>query len=367
MIKLVNCSLDQFWDRCADRPVMHIGGGKNLQAIAEAGKGRLRHGCVADNFKAGSFLIVGGENIPCLSLEDAGAYAGKYIPVITTMRYADEFIRQLDGMPMFHGIEVYVFECMSQAEEGGPEGIPAQLQECIPRTIHYFWFGKNEMPESYKKNIESWKKYCPDYTLLLWNEDNYDVRKNDYMYEAWQAEKWGFVPDYARLDVVRQYGGIYLDTDVEIVRPLDELLHYPFFAGFENISRVNLGHGFGACRDNAMVCEMLDLYEGMHFRQPDGSYNLMASPNYQTAVLERKGLKKNGHTQAVGDGIVLSPEYLSPVNEFGYGSPTTNTFSIHQYAATWYGEKERQEKQRVMDNYRMVMERLRKCGQEEQA
>ena len=102
----------------------------------------------------------------------------------------------------------------------------------IPKIIHYCWFGGAELPEKDRKCIESWKKFCPDYQIIEWNENNYDVTKNTYMYQAYQAKKWGFVPDYARLDIIYQHGGIYLDTDVELVKNLDSLLENDAFMGF---------------------------------------------------------------------------------------------------------------------------------------
>lgn len=105
--------------------------------------------------------------------------------------------------------------------------------ESIPKIIHYCWIGKSEKPESVEYCIESWKKYCPDYKIIEWNENNYDFIKNEYMKEAYDSKKWGFVPDYARLDIIYNYGGIYLDTDVEIIKSFDALLNQEAFIGFE--------------------------------------------------------------------------------------------------------------------------------------
>lgn len=120
----------------------------------------------------------------------------------------------------------------------------------IPKIIHYCWVGNCQKPKSVLYCIESWRKFCPDYRIIEWNESNYDFSKNKYMWQAYEAKKWGFVPDYARLDIVYQYGGIYLDTDVELVKNIDELLSHKAFMGFEDTGDgeffVNCGHGFGA-------------------------------------------------------------------------------------------------------------------------
>ena len=120
----------------------------------------------------------------------------------------------------------------------------------IPKIIHYCWFGGTEIPEADQKCMASWRKYCPDYTIMRWDESNYDYTKNQYMREAYEAKKWGFVPDFARLDIVYTYGGIYLDTDVEIIRNIDDLLVNSAYMGFESGgAAVNPGLGFGAEKD----------------------------------------------------------------------------------------------------------------------
>ena len=118
----------------------------------------------------------------------------------------------------------------------------------IPKKIHYCWFGNNPLPEKDRKCIESWKKYCPNYEIIRHDENNYDISKNKYMKQAYESKKWGFVPDYARLDIIYNEGGIYLDTDVELTKNLDELLKYDAYMGFEDDIHVSPGLGFGAIK-----------------------------------------------------------------------------------------------------------------------
>lgn len=164
----------------------------------------------------------------------------------------------------------------------------------IPKIIHYCWFGKNSIPDKYKNWMESWKKYCPDYEIIEWNESNYDIKKNKYMRQAYESQKWGFVPDYARIDIINTYGGIYLDTDVELIKNMDDLLYQNCFMGFQQDDLVNLGHGFGSKKDNDILCEMMEEYNKYNFILENGTLNMLPSPYYQTAVLERNGLKLNG-------------------------------------------------------------------------
>lgn len=215
----------------------------------------------------------------------------------------------------------------------------------IPKKIHYCWLGGNPLPESAKKCIKSWEKYCPDYEIIEWNETNYDFTKNRYMKEALEAKKWGFVPDYARLDIIYQYGGIYLDVDVELVRPYDDLLRYEGFAGFEDARYVNLGQGFGAEAGNPMIKKLMDSYESLSFINEDGSLNMVASPELNTEVFIQEGLKRDGSFQQIDGFAFLPPDFLCPKSfDDGIIRKTENTYSIHHFDASWFDKKQQEEK-----------------------
>ena len=135
----------------------------------------------------------------------------------------------------------------------------------IPKIIHYCWFGGGAISPENRKCMKSWKKYCPDYKIIEWNEQNFDIGTNRYAQQAYEAKKYAFVSDYARLAVVYEHGGIYLDTDVELVRPLDELLELPGFMGFQNNNEVATGLGFGARKGNPVVQALLRDYDALGF------------------------------------------------------------------------------------------------------
>ena len=225
----------------------------------------------------------------------------------------------------------------------------------IPKIIHYCWFGGNPIPEKDQACIESWKKFCPDYTIMEWNESNYDISKNRYMKEAYDAKKWGFVPDYARLDIVYTNGGIYLDTDVEIIRNLDSLLADDAFMGFEDGKFVALGLGFGATKGNEHIKKMRNVYGGVSFINPDGSFNTLPSPHYTTDYLSDKGLKQNNTFQKI-EGIAIYPkEYFCPRDYYtGAMSLTENSYTIHHYNASWLSDQEKKSytrKLRLIEKY----------------
>ena len=205
----------------------------------------------------------------------------------------------------------------------------------IPKVIHYCWVGDAPLPAKQRACIASWKRVMPDAEIREWNETNYDFHKNAYMDEAYRAKKWGFVPDYARLDIIYRYGGIYLDTDVEMLKPLDPLLDAPF-CGFESKSFVALGLIFAAEPGNATVKALRDAYDGLHFVNPDGTLSQKPSPQIQTEQLRAMGLKDDdGTIQSVGGFRVYPKEYFAPKSLDGECHVTKNSYCIHHYEASW--------------------------------
>lgn len=212
----------------------------------------------------------------------------------------------------------------------------------IPKVIHYCWFGGNPLPEKDKKCIESWKKYCPDYEIKEWNESNYDINKNKYMSDAYKEKKWGFVPDYARFDIIYNEGGFYLDTDVELVKSLDELRENKAYMGFECGMWINGGIGFGAEAKNPTLRDLRDMYEKISFYKEDGTINLKPSPYYITEHLEEKGLKRKNEIQMIEQMKIYPIEYFAPKDYItGKLTKTKNTISIHQYNASWFSPKKK--------------------------
>ena len=215
----------------------------------------------------------------------------------------------------------------------------------IPKIIHFCWFGGNPIPDEYKKYMASWTKHCPDYEIVRWDDSNYDITKNPYMHEAYKAKKWAFVSDYARLDIIYNHGGIYLDTDVELLRNIDDLLVYEAFAGFEDGKHIALGLGFGAVKGHSTVKELRDIiYDSLVFLKKDGTYELTPSPKHQTTCMTSKGLAPNNKKQVVAGITILPTEYLCP-KDYATGrlKKTKNTYSIHHFSASWFSEEERRE------------------------
>ncbi len=209
----------------------------------------------------------------------------------------------------------------------------------IPKVIHYCWFGGNPMPKLAKKCLNSWKKYCPDYEIIEWNEENYDLESAPlYVRQAYEAKKWAFVTDYVRLQVVYENGGIYLDTDVELLKPLDSLLNNGAYFGFEERCHVNTGVGFGCEKGKPILREMMEDYRQISYLLPDGSRDETPCPVRNTEAFLRHGLKQDGSMQLLEDRIrILPADYLNPKNwKTGEITLTENTYSIHHFSASWY-------------------------------
>lgn len=214
----------------------------------------------------------------------------------------------------------------------------------IPKIIHYCWFGRNPKPALAEKCIQSWKRFCPDYEIIEWNEDNFDISSCPlYVRQAYDAKKWAFVTDYVRLKVVYDHGGIYMDTDVELKKRLDALLCYKAYFGFENGILVNTGLGFGAVMGHPIVKEIMDDYEGIPFLLADGSFDNETCPSRNTKILLRYGLRQDDSRQILdGDVLILPSIYLCPLSyETGKRRLSAKTISIHWFDASWRTEAEK--------------------------
>lgn len=206
----------------------------------------------------------------------------------------------------------------------------------IPKKIHYFWFGGNEKPKSVQKCINSWKKYCSDYEIIEWNETNFDIHCMSFVEQAYEAKKYAFVSDVARLMVVYEYGGIYMDTDVEVIKPLDDLLENRAYMSFENNENINTGQGFGAEAGMPFFKEHIDVYRNWNFINDDGTYNQIGCPKVATDLFKIKGIFLDGSEQTVCDIHIYPAEYFNPYDSLtGKLTKTPNTYSIHWYDASW--------------------------------
>lgn len=207
----------------------------------------------------------------------------------------------------------------------------------MDKIIHYFWFGRKEKPNIIKKCIASWEMLLPEWKLLEWNEDNFDVNAICFTKEAYEAGKYAFVADYARCKVLYEQGGVYLDADVELLKPLDDLTDTcKGFMGFEWEDSVSPGLILGVEKGNIILKELCETYEKMKFLLPDGTLNVVPIDRYTTKILVKHGLELNNEKQEI-QGITIFPrEYFAPYNFYTEQTVITeNTYTIHHYTASW--------------------------------
>lgn len=232
----------------------------------------------------------------------------------------------------------------------------------IPKVIHYCWFGRNPLPKSAQKCIASWRKYLPDYEIKEWNEDNFDVNALPYTRDAYEAKKYAFVSDYARMEILYKHGGLYFDTDVEVIRPLGEILSRGAFMGCEidgddtRLPTVAAGLGLAVEPAHPVYKDVLDIYKTLDFWTPAHTVNTFAIVQIVTHVLKEHGLRSQREIQQV-DGITIYPQwYFNPLQITPEGKKlaiTSQTYTIHHFTASWMSPR-----QRFLQDTKYLMMRL---------
>ena len=209
----------------------------------------------------------------------------------------------------------------------------------IPKIIHYCWFGGKPLPELAQKCIASWKKYCPDYEIKEWNESNFNLNSCDYVREAYEAKKWAFITDYVRLYAMVTEGGIYMDTDVEVIKPLDPFLKQKAFSGFED--EVSIPTGIMACEKNfPLFTRLLEDYEKRHFILQDGKLDLTTNVVTITNICKKYGFIGNNTMQDICDFILYPHDVFCPKSHAtGIISITEQTVTIHHFSGSWQNKE----------------------------
>ena len=208
----------------------------------------------------------------------------------------------------------------------------------IPKIIHYCWFGKGPMPDLAVKCIESWHKYMPDWEYILWNEDNFDISSYPYTQEAYDAKKYAFVSDVARLEALKKFGGVYFDVDFVVYKPFDDLLHNNAFAGFEGSKYNPVMMGvLASAPGGKWVCKQLERYEGRHFIV-DGKPDMTTNVKFISDWMMEHGFLPNGEEQDFMDLHVYPVDYFCPRLTTGEYRRTANTYCEPQdTASSWAG------------------------------
>lgn len=317
----------------------------------------------ADSYKQGTMIPLGSRLVSVESL-DILEELGRSCTLLITASAFEPIIRALEQIASLEAAETYFLPVMlldiaNMPKKGGV--IKTSETPLIPKKIHYCWFSGSPIPSPLQHCIDSWKEVCPDYEIIRWDESNYDISRNKYMEQAYAHRRWGYIPDYARLDILYHSGGIYLDTDVELLRNLDELLYQPAFCSTEKWGIVNMGIS-GAQPGNPALLAMLKYREKISFLYPDGAENLMSSGAYDTLPLVNLGLQINTETQLLADRTmtIYAPEFFQPFDYIsGETRVTDNTFSIHHFKGTWLEAGAAKERENTREHYRQFLNILK--------
>ncbi len=339
MAKLEKCNMEFFLNNVISKKIIAFGAGRKCVQFVSAYSLENKIEYIVDNDpnKQDDEIIVNNVSIEIMSLQKAlkNLPDEEYIILITNLYSIAQIIEQLNTYKEFDNTSCYSVSLMQ--DQCDPEKIKyTHGNFLIPKMIHYCWFGHNPIPDKLLQCMESWKKFCPDYEIVRWDESNYDICKNSYISQAYKCQKWSMVSDFARLDIVGQYGGIYLDMDVEIIKSFDDLLADNSFWGFANYSIVNTGHGFGAVSGNEFLAQLRDDYNYRDFIKKDGSMDMRPCTDYQTAIFRKYGFVMNNKQQNIHGNVLYPMEVFNPNGMTGTSELlTANTHSIHRITGSW--------------------------------
>lgn len=257
-----------------------------------------------------------------------------YREIMAQLR-ADSQLAQIKAIPSIYLEALYEDRQLLLAKQA-PTGFRKNDTPVIPKVIHAFWFSKDRMPENYRMCLNSWKKYAPDFEIKIWNLDTYKPVSCLFFDQAISEGNWAFASDYARVDLLRRYGGVYMDLDVEMIRPIDELLYNDAYMSFESPGRIECGSGMGAIKGNRIIDEICKSYENRPYFKEDGTWDNSTCPVRYTQVIEKHGLQKNGGFQFVDD-ITIYPFEVLTAKSFDTGIiyRTERTYTIHHHHGNW--------------------------------
>lgn len=353
---ILKCStLTEFIDYTKNKNIFCICASKHMQKVKNR-EWFSRVACFIDNNSGGKFKIEGYPIEWNIKSYDYLREVDSGILLITSKFPATTraVLQQLQKMELPDSFEcfnvVQIEECVDLSHEKIDDNF-FDTEPQINKIIHSFWFSDDKKPNYYKKCIDSWKRYCPDYEIKEWNSNNYDYSKNRYMIQAYKYKKWAYVSDVARLDVVYNYGGIYLDMDVELLKPLDPLLYLKCFFAKDSYGRIDLGSGFGAAVRHPLVGKLLKKYDNVDFWNGEGtpmSKDLINQPTFLLPVLEKEGYRKDAYIQYLEDAVCLSPEFFRVINDRTMSSRNFSgyEYGIHWHQAGWFEEDRRKESNR---------------------
>lgn len=294
-----------------------------------------------DEHKTGKSVVIGSYEYEIKLPEVLKSISKDAVVLLANSKFYS-VLHFLDSFETLSGIDCYIVPMMQMIDQ----------RSKIPKKIHYCWFGGKELPDFLKECMESWNRYCPDYEILRWDENNFDINKYEYTRQAAARKKWGFISDVARLDILYNYGGIYLDTDVKLLKSLDDFLYQKGFVGVEQWGNINSGGGIGAVPHHPMIQEMLDYRLKFSFIMSDGSLNIETNGLYETMPFIRHGMRIDNTLQIINDMTVYPASVFHPYDYLSCEEKIKeHTVSIHYFFGGWMEEDDRENREKTQNQY----------------
>ena len=316
--------------------------------------------CCIDNDKTrwNTYINIFGKNIEIKSPDILKSLDGNVTILITICRYISAY-EQIKNMTGTEKNSCYIIPAMcieNFHNIGGKGTIKTYNKPIIPKKIHYMWLGGKDIPDKLKRCINSWRKFCPDYEIIRWDESNYDVHKNIFVSQAYDNKRYGFVPDYARIELLYEQGGIYLDTDVELQRNIDDLLYQEAFGSVEKWQVLNFGGCSGAVKGHKSLEPFIEAWEKRELVRDDGTLDSISSGLIDTTIAINQGYIINGKNQTINGMNIYTYDYFHPYDYMsGKLEMTNDTYSIHHFNGGWLGVNAHEENKRAIEQYSNLM------------
>lgn len=332
MVNILRIEPYNFISDAKYRKIIVFGAGKNLVDCAEVYLRQKKIEGVIDNNLSKESVEINSIEYKIQSIDEIANERRRLKEVVifvTTTKYANDVLQLLNSYSAFDGVGCVLYGMIRHTKITEEKFDFTEGEPLIPKKLHYIWVGGRELPDIYKKNIETWMYHNPSFELIQWGEDNYDFYKDEYIKDAYENKQWGFVSSYMRYDIVEENGGIYLDTDVEVVRNLECLINDEAFVCMGWADRINTGCGFGSVKHHPLIKELKKATTSGGLFTLDGQ--LRSNGPKMNRVMENRGFVINNRYQR-RNGVVLYPsEVMSPFAiGADYESLFINTVSIHQ-------------------------------------
>ena len=353
-MRLLNDTIDNIVKKECNKKIIFFGCGSWFEIVNYTAFMQLesRFAYIVDNEAVGERKI-GEKLLPVYRCEKLFEETEAII-ILTSPIYMYDMYCQLQKMNLPNSIVCYAFpfvQMISKQEVDSVMNDHSMVKDKIPKIIHSFWFSGEQKPYAYQKCVESWSHILHDYEIIEWNKDNYDWHKHPFVERAIELGAWAYASDYARLDVLDTNGGIYLDMDVEVFKPFDDLLKNKMILSFANNVYVDLAV-IGAEKNNALIKKMLSLYDGVELPNRKQEFSRFFQPFWVRKTLVECGIKMNGAMQMIDGACVFPSEFFMPMDAILYRdyNRTENTYCVHYDNFGWSFGKDNKKEKKKHDN-----------------